>query len=960
MNGESVESPLPAETLAELGGLQDDAARRSFLRLRPELLRPGTVEQLAEAVRQSLRVDVELALRLAETAVVVANELSDPKSIGLGLRAKANALWFRNDLRAAVVLFEQAVASFEKAGQEDEIGRTLSSSIQALALLGEYKRALETADRARAIFEQLNDRRRLARLEINIANIHHRQDRFSEALASYQRAYEELMPYKDAEALGVALHNSAVCLIMLNEFDRAMATYHRVRQLCEQNGMPLLAAQADYNIAYLYFLRGNYNKALEGLRATRELCRSNHDAYHAALCDLDESEIYLELNLTEEARHMAAEARQAFGKLGMKFEEGRSVVNLAIATHRANDPIRAVQLLSEAREIFARESNEAWRALTRLYQAMVLTGVGQFQRAALLSQRALRFFESAGLERRAILCQLLRIRISVMQGRLREARRLCEVVRRRVEPADAPLLIFQTHLLMGHIQLGLNQGRAAYASYQRARDELEKLRTSVQSDELKIAFMKDKVEVYEGLVDLCLKTPFDRSVEQAFDFMEQAKSRSLVDLLFGPAMPVPWQIPTELRPRLADLRGELNWCYHRLDIEQTRQEGLSTQRVNQLRETAHILEDRFLRTIRELPVMADSPTASPAGRVLSLEQVQAALPRDTALLEYFETGGQFIGVIVTRNTTKLIRLGNVSAVTVSLQMLEFQMSRLRVPEFSADVNPELLETAVNNRLRELYRYVFAPATPYLQASRLIVIPHGVLHYVPFHALYDGTRYLIDHLTVSYAPSSSIYAGFDAKRASGGGASLLLGIDDEQAPWMQEEIRSVAKVVPDPKIYTGTAATTEVLRTEGPDSRIIHIATHGTFRRDNPLFSNVRLTDSYLSLYDLYGMKLPVELFTLSGCGTGLSEVTGGDELLGLTRGLLCAGAQAALVTLWDVNDHTTAEFMSLFYGELKKKADKATAVRTAMLEVRRSFSHPYYWAPFILVGKMCRSENNFE
>jgi len=144
---------------------------------------------------------------------------------------------------------------------------------------------------------------------------------------------------------------------------------------------------------------------------------------------------------------------------------------------------------------------------------------------------------------------------------------------------------------------------------------------------------------------------------------------------------------------------------------------------------------------------------------------------------------------------------------------------------------------------------------------------------------------------------------------------------------------------------------EALKKNGPESRLVHIATHGYFRQDNPLFSAIRLGDGYLSLYDLYKLHLPVELLTLSGCSTGLNAVAAGDELLGLVRGLLYAGAQSALVTLWDVDDSSTAKLMKSFYS-LMQQHGKAEALQAAMLEIRKEYPHPYYWAPFVLVGKV--------
>ena len=118
-----------------------------------------------------------------------------------------------------------------------------------------------------------------------------------------------------------------------------------------------------------------------------------------------------------------------------------------------------------------------------------------------------------------------------------------------------------------------------------------------------------------------------------------------------------------------------------------------------------------------------------------------------------------------------------------------------------------------------------------------------------------------------------------------------------------------------------------------------------------MFSAIRLADSYLSLFDLYHMNFPVELLTLSGCVTGLNVVAEGDEVLGLARGLLYAGARSLLLSLWDVDDKSTAEFMKLFYSRLAHHPNKAEALQGAIVELRRRYPHPYHWAPFKLIGR---------
>ncbi len=169
--------------------------------------------------------------------------------------------------------------------------------------------------------------------------------------------------------------------------------------------------------------------------------------------------------------------------------------------------------------------------------------------------------------------------------------------------------------------------------------------------------------------------------------------------------------------------------------------------------------------------------------------------------------------------------------------------------------------------------------------------------------------------------------------------------------MAEEVEAVSRSVPDPMVFVGSDATTDVLRQKGLASRFIHIATHGSFRRDNPMFSAIRLGDSFLTLLDLYQLKLSAELVTLSGCSTALNVVAAGDELLGLARGLIHAGAESSLLTLWDVQDRSTAGFMAHFYHNIAIGLDKPQALRRAMQELRLEYPHPYYWAPFVLVGK---------
>ncbi len=345
----------PEDLFSQLGQIASEPARRKFLSRYKSLARPEVVNQLSDLVLEKIRVDTREALHLAEAALLIARKLRRREGLAAGLRSKANALYASGQNRAAVEHHEQAIKIYEALGDQKEAARTLSSSIQPLILLGEYDRAFAASERAREIFTRLGETRRIGSLENNVGNILHRQDRFEEAIAHYESAYKTLTEYQEWERVAITLHNMAMCLISLNDFPRSLDCYQKSRDLCERYGMPLLRDQADYNIAYLYYFRGEYSRAIEMLFATRRACEATGDAYHFALCHLDLSEIYLELNLSEEAREMAQEVFLRFEKLGMGYEAAKTLANEAIAYGQQGKTVHALERFAKARDMFARE-----------------------------------------------------------------------------------------------------------------------------------------------------------------------------------------------------------------------------------------------------------------------------------------------------------------------------------------------------------------------------------------------------------------------------------------------------------------------------------------------------------------------------------------------------------------------------------------------------------------------------
>jgi CHAT domain-containing protein/predicted negative regulator of RcsB-dependent stress response len=941
---------------AELAALRDEPARRRFFARHRKLVRPETVARLAETVSRHVRVDVHEALALAEAAEHIARKLKGAEPLAQALRAKGNALHFLNEHKAALRHHEEAARLFGEAGRPTEVGRTLSTSIQPLILLGEYQRAEEAAARAREIFAREGDDLRLARLELNVGNIYHRQDRFAEALTAYERAYERLLPHKDVEGIGVALHNMAMDLISLNDFPRALETHRRARAFCAEHGMPRLVALADYNIAYLFYFRGQYGQAIEALKTTQVECRRVGDDYLGSLCMLDLAEIYLELNLSEEAADMASEALAGFRHLRAGYEAAKSLGYMAIAFGQQGKVLRALELCNEARALFVQERNTVWSALMDLYQALILFGAGRLFESRRHCNAALRSFKDSALASKAILCRLLLARLALRMGDLEGAQRECDVAAESLAGLDLPALGFQLHYVKGQIQQAAGRPREAFESYRSAQGFLETLRSSLRGEELKIAFMKNKLEVYEGLVELSLAGGSNGSgAAEAFAYVEQAKSRSLQELLLRAATPL---APTssgksELVRRVSDLREELNWYYHRIEAEQMAPEERTVVRLEKLHGQVEARESELLRVLRELPAEGSEPLELLAPVRLPLEAIRAALPADAMIVEYFRLGQRLVAFLVTRERLDVVPVSLVPRVQHLLRLLQFQLSWARPQAGEVSLASRAVSlSATQTHLEELYQELLAPLRPRLDKAHLIFVPHDLLHYVPFHALHDGERHLIDSFSVSYAPSATIYALCHGRTTNAAECSLVLGVPEPHTPFIADEVRSVAARLPGAELYVGPEASESVLREKGEHCRFVHIAAHGFFRPDNPMFSGIRLGSSYLTLYDLYSLKLPAELVSLSACVTGLNVIGAGDELLGLTRGLFRAGAASLLVTLWEVPDQSTAEFMKAFYERLLGQPNRAAALREAILEIRQRYPHPVHWAPFLLSGKV--------
>lgn len=906
--------------------------------------------QLSDLLAQEARVDPAPMGPLAEKLLDIARGTGVAAYEAFAWRARGNIAFICGDYALAVEQYRRALEGF--GGDDIERGRTLSSLLHPLAMLGDNAGSMAAADEARACFERAGDRHRLARLDVNLASVWFRQDRYTEALAALERAEEGLAlspaGREDHEAWAAVRVTRAVVLLSLARFDEAELAYEAAREYSIAHDMPMLAAQADYNLGYLHFLRGQHVKAIRAIDRARDTASRNADKLHLAYCDLEQADICIELNLYEDALQLAHAAFGQFQALTMPYEQGKSLANMAVAEQFLGRDTAALELMVQAEAAFTAAGNEFWVQMTNLYRAVVLLRLGRCFEALQLSERARVFFERRQARTKAIYATITVARARAAAMDTAAATEAAARAARALAGLQAPWLQVQVHMLLGQLAERRGDHAAALMAYERAMDQAEVTRGNINFDELRISFMRDRSHLYERYLDALLEE--QPAPETVWHHIERSKSRSLALVMAGgmgniqPRGGEGSRVVSEINR----LREELNWYYRQLDPAEpgAPNSARAAGGVEAVLQAIQQREHQLLRAIRQLPDDEYRLLEHDSG--ITLTRFRAHL-QGASWIEYFHRADGYVAVVGDGDDLWVVKLpGERSVVEGALRLLRFQVGQRAMESEHFLRHAAAFQSAADAHLRLLYQELIEPLRPYLRQRRLVIIPHGVLHALPFAALHDGARSLIDDFTITVAPSAAVFALCSQRSASPYPQVLLVAAEPEAA---RQEMASVARDAPSAVVLEGAAATLDEVKRAAAASRLIHIATHGVFRADNPYFSALQLADGRLNVIDIYNLRLRADVVVLSGCGAALGDLAGGDELIGLTRAFLYAGARTVIASLWDVDDATTAEFMRRFYHHWRSGAvSAATALNAAQRDFRERYPHPFFWAPFQVLG----------
>jgi len=464
----------------------------------------------------------------------------------------------------------------------------------------------------------------------------------------------------------------------------------------------------------------------------------------------------------------------------------------------------------------------------------------------------------------------------------------------------------------------------------KAIDVIEKQRSSINSEAGRIGFVGDKQAAYAELTDLLL---VEGRYPEAFAYVERAKARALVDLLAS--------------QKNINIRGEqAQQIKTNLNQLAAAENELAVVASAENKETQNKTRSIVLALKKDLQEKAPETASLITVNVPATTEIQSKLTPDETLLEYYWTGKDWYVFILTPATIMAQKL-----ITTDL---EKNIEALRKTITSRN------STDYKQYTKALYQQLFSPIASIVKTKKLIIVPHGALHYLPFSALADGENYLVDRYSIRTLPSASVLSFLQARvKKTGDGAALILGNPELGDPkydlqFAQNEALAIGKILPNSKVLLRSEATKTSFMNSGSQYSIIHLAVHGAFNLDKPLDSALLLAkdkdnDGFLRAADLYNLSLNADLVTLSACETALGKVTTGDDVVGFTRGFLYAGAGSLISSLWQVDDLATRDLMVSFYSNLNKMT-KDEALRQAQIKVKKQYPHPYYWAAFLLTG----------
>lgn len=855
-------------------------------------------------------------------------------------RSFAEANLFTGRLNEARHAYESATRHARKAGRKALIGQILVGRIGTLNLMGETTGTAALAAKAKTLLDAAGDTEYLAKLYMNLGSAHYHAERFGRAHEDYERASEYFVAAGSVDATWVGLRlNQGVACTHLLRLAEARDLFLETESTARRLGLHRLQAQALFNLADVDVLSGDFRSALRLLGQAESIFERHgvRDMQAASLLAL--ADIHITLAMPSESLDLARAAAEFFETEGMALDAMLSRLTVARSLTATRRPGKALPVLEDALAYYDRRRIRPRKAEVLLELSRARRLLREYPESLRLARRALRVFESLSLPGGVARARCVVAEVQLDRGRPREAE---DALSPSLE-AEGSLQLgtrFAVWLLGGRIARSLGRRHEAVRRLRHAIVCLEDQRRLVPGLEMRSRFFEHQVAAYNELISIRVESE-PTSVSNVLQLVEAARGRGFRERLRGVGVTTTREI-TRRRALLGSLTRKLETM--EMQGESGSQEG------TRLRRKVLSLEKDVARRARRIEALAaeardDAGAAKP-------EDIVKAIRRDEAVIEYFVTDRAVLAVVLHRDGswTRTLSEDGVREAVDSLRLqLEFMAATAAGPLGDEKYHLE----STKRDLEALYRRLLHPIGDLLAGKRrLTIIPHRFLHLVPFECLFDGERYIDETFFIGRSPTADFLLRRERAR-SRARRVLVAGMEDGGPAHIARELDSVADAFDrGQKVQVlRNPGPAEVLR-ELPRARFAHLAAHGIFREDNPVFSRLSLRDGALFLADVLETRLRADLVVLSACDSGQVLTDQGDTLSGVAHGFLAAGARRLVAALWRVHDRATASWIDSFYRSLtgESRGDPVRALNAAARATRATWPHPFYWGGFCVHG----------
>jgi CHAT domain-containing protein/Flp pilus assembly protein TadD len=761
-----------------------------------------------------------------------------------------------------------------------------------------------------------------------------------EAVKAYDRSLELLQGQQDGGGEATALNNLGLIYVARGQLDRALNNFEKALKLSQSNGEPKLAAYASNNLGTIYSLRGDPLRALRRFKEALDFAVPNKDKRLEAAVLSSLADAYFLADSPDHSLRLLKEAAATFAAIEEPAYESGALISLADvygATGRFKEALDILRPVLESRRLADDSGREGYilREMGYMYANM-----GDRSNALKHYAAALSKLERAGDASGQVDLYGAMAAVSITDGDYQKAEELCRkglALARMAGLRKSEMLILAVLGLTNEKQGDLAQAEILYdqgiavGEWLRSTARIEELKTGVGS-------------ITASLLVPAIRLKFKLGKwSEAFELAEKARARTFLDQMNNARIDVGKGADSELVNQEQSLRFDIRALENKLRIE--RRDNPSSEAATVMAASLKEKEETYAALLIRLkashPDYAELQSYSPC----TLNEIQRLLGPQTTLVSYFVTADSTFAFVVG--------FDSFQAVEIAVKEADFRAAIDWFRSFAS------LRDSQPQSLKQLHAWLIAPIRQHIKTAEAVIVPHGILHYVPFAALTDGRAGFGDEHSIYHLPSASILRSLRHRVRRGGkrilatAQSLAEGLPSLR--FVDEEVRSVARLYQAEPLPTGLATRAEFLkRARAYD--ILHIAAHAELKASRPLFSRIMLTpekddNGALEVREVYGMDLArTNLVVLSACHTQLGMRSKGDDIVGMNRAFIYAGASSVIASLWTVDDRATNLLMKAFYSHLKRGMSKAAALKAAQAATRKRYPHPYYWAAFVLTG----------